>query len=100
MGEVVTTEFLEQLKKDGKGDFDNDGFFILNEGGFYDSEGYLFNNKYPETEEDGTVYWTDDYGGYYDKDGIFVPGGGYGHAYYEQYGADQEYDEYEYDPNY
>lgn len=58
MGEVVTTEFLNKLKEDGKGDFDNDGFFILNEGGFYDSEGYLFSNKYEDV--DGTICWTDD----------------------------------------
>ena len=28
-----------------KGQFDGDGFFILEEGGFYDPNGYYFNKK-------------------------------------------------------
>ena len=55
-----------------KGEYDEDGFYILESGAFYDPEGYYF-------DEEGY----DEYGGFYDESGIYVPGQEYAKEYYE-----------------
>lgn len=52
----------EEFEKE-PGKFDDDGFFILEAGGFYDPNGYYF-------DKDGV----DASGGTYDKDGVYLPG--------------------------
>ena len=49
---------IEQLK----GQYDSDGFYLLDDGGFYDPLGYYF-------DKDGL----DKYGGRYDESGLYVP---------------------------
>ena len=46
-----------------KGKMDADGFYILEEGGFYDPNGYYFNKK-----------GFDANGGSYDEDGVYIHG--------------------------
>lgn len=54
MGEVVPRDDIN----DKKGVYDAEGFYILEDGSFYDTWGYYF---------DAEGY--DEYGGYYDDDG-------------------------------
>lgn len=69
---------LEEIKG-MKGDYDEDGFYVLEDGTFFDPWGYKF---------DAEGY--DEFGGYYDDDGHYVPGEGYEEEYYKNY---QQYDE-------
>ena len=55
-----------------KGEYDEDGFYILESGAFYDPDGYYF-------DEEGY----DEYGGFYDDSGYYVPGQAYAKEYYE-----------------
>ena len=43
------------------GDFDDEGFYQLKEGGFYDNQGYYFDKDGYDAE-----------GGYYDNSGFYV----------------------------
>lgn len=79
MGESTSKETFEQEE----GHYDNDGFYILNNGGFYDPWGYHF-------DKDGY----DEYGGYYDDDGYYVPGEQYMQEYYQNYNLGDYHDKY------
>jgi hypothetical protein len=60
MGKSFTKEEIEAQK----GKYDEDGFYILDEGGFYDDMGYYFNKE-----------GFDEFGGFYDQEtGYYVPG--------------------------
>jgi len=56
----LTKTSREQIEK-LKGHFDNDGFYILDKGGFYDPEGFHY-------DENGV----DAIGGFYDKSGRYI----------------------------
>lgn len=80
-------EEIEQLK----GEYDADGFYVLEDGSFYDPNGYYFDHE-----------GYDEFGGYYEK-GYYVPGPGYEEEYYrkynELYGEEiaNDQDDFEYD---
>jgi len=81
MGDAITDEEYEKIKKDNPdGKEDEDGFFVFSDGSFIDPYGYKF-------DKDGY----DSYGGYYDDYGYYVPGEEYADQYYEDY----EYEETE-----
>lgn len=61
----------------------------MNEGGFYDPWGYKFSTK--DKDENGNEIWKDDYGGYFDENGQYIPGKEYEQQYYEQF-EEQELD--------
>ena len=65
---------VEEIEKQ-KGEYDKDGFYILEDGSFYDPKGYYF---------DAEGY--DAYAGYYDEYGYYVPGDNYAEDYYLNYG--------------
>jgi len=71
MGTPITKEEVEAHEK---GNYDEDGFFILEDGGFYDPWGYYFN---PNGE--------DEFGGYYNDQGYYIPGKDYEKDYYAGY---------------
>ena len=52
----------EDIEKQ-KGKYDEDGFYILEDGGFYDPNGYYFDKKGVNAN-----------GGIYDEEGNYVPG--------------------------
>jgi len=60
MGTPKTKEIIEANEE---GYYDEDGFFILKDGDFYDPWGYYF---YSNGE--------DEYGGYYNDQGYYIPG--------------------------
>jgi hypothetical protein len=66
----------EEIDKQ-KGTYDEDGFYILEDGSFYDTYGYWF---------DSNGY--DEFGGYYDEDGYYNPGFDYAEEYYHYYVED------------
>lgn len=84
MGEAISKEEMEKMT----GEYEDDGFYVLEAGGYYDLNGYYF-------DKDGY----DAYGGYYEN-GYYVPGPEHAEEYYrryeEAYGVEQE-DEFEYD---
>ncbi len=80
MGTPYEKQDIEQLK----GDYDEDGFYILEDKSFFDPWGYRFN-----IHEDGYCY--DEFGGYYDDYGYYVPGEGHGDYYKEKY---DDYNDY------
>jgi hypothetical protein len=53
------------------GYYDEDGFYVLEDGSFYDPWGYYFDD-----------HGYDEFGGYYDDDGYYVPGEEYEEEYY------------------
>jgi hypothetical protein len=65
-----------------KGYYDKYGFFILEDGSFYDPYGYYF---------DAEGY--DEYGGFYDDYGYYVPGDDYAEEYYRSYAQAADHDE-------
>jgi len=79
MGTAYTKEEIEK----NEGTYDEDGFYNLKDGGFYDPYGYKF-------DKDGY----DEFGGYYDDDGYYVPGEGYEEEYYGNYGLGDEEEEF------
>lgn len=68
-----------------EGNYDDDGFYILPGGDFFDPEGYYFDTK-----------GYDGIGGFYDDNGQYVPPPGLKDADTNvfQYDAQQEYEEY------
>lgn len=72
MGKAFTKQEIEVQK----GKYDEDGFYILDDGAFYDDLGYYFN-------KDGY----DEFGGFYDKEtGYYVPGDAVKQEYDHNYG--------------
>ncbi len=61
---------------------DEQGFYCLGDGSFYDPDGFFF-------EKDGY----DKYQGYYDDNGNYVPGEGYEDEYYGNYENLEDEDE-------
>lgn len=68
MGKKYTVEEIEEI---GGGTFDYYGFYNLEEGGFFDPDGYRFNKE-----------GYDEFGGYYDDHGYYIPGDKYKDNYY------------------
>lgn len=71
MGVALSREEIEAQK----GDYDEDGFYVLEDESFYDPWGYWFDS-----------HGYDEFGGYYDYSGFYVPGEGYEEEYYQNYG--------------
>ena len=63
------------------GKFDSDGFYMLDEGGFFDPYGYWFYIH----EGDNSGQPKDDYGGHYDAQGHYIPGPDYQDEYNKNY---------------
>ncbi len=82
-GEIHTKEDIEQHE----GYYDEDGFYVMGDGSFYDPNGYYF-------DQEGY----DEFGGYYEN-GYYVPGPDYAEEYYRRFNEvyGQEDDECEYD---
>jgi len=75
---------LKQYTKEeieaNEGQFDNDGFYLLKDGDFYDAHGYYFDKE-----------GFDATGGFYDDNGVYVPPP----EDFEEYGpADGGFDDY------
>lgn len=73
MGKKLTKEEMKQLVDKNEGKFDDDGFYILPDGSFYDKQGYIF---------DAEGY--DEHGGYIEN-GKYYPGQGQEDEYYDRY---------------
>lgn len=59
-------QHTKEEKESFPGKYDEDGFYILTEGGFFDPEGYKFDKK-----------GYDEIGGFYDEEGQYVSPPGY-----------------------
>jgi hypothetical protein len=68
----------KEIEEKHEGSYDDDGFYILEDGSFFDPWGYKFSMA-----EDGYCY--DEFGGYYDDYGYYVPGKDHEEAYYDNY---------------
>lgn len=72
MGLPKTEEEQKKYPGYAEGKLDEQGFYVLPDGSFFDPDGYYF-------DQEGY----DEFGGYYDDDLYYVPGEEYEEQYYE-----------------